>query len=241
MIVTKMDACIWKRALAKHFGVSARGKWLQLAVDIECVSLGLKPAYLLDTVRPDGAKLCSLLEEVLSSERKQWLKELIVLIVDSDVLLVNWRSLQNVFNRTSGTGSKIFISDHETMARVYVDITQSRTRTNETRSDHANEHHISLENGTALATEIEADCQAWFSSVSAAFQSLPKSKERQLPCLAAAVGPRLNICTLFGRVLGYPVVYWFEHFENSLDMVELTNYRVTVSSVGQRGVGNVKV
>ena len=238
-----MDASSWKSALAKYFGVSARGKWLQLAVDVECVALGLKPAYLLDTVRPDGTKLCSLLEEVLSSsERKLWLKELIVLLVDSDVLLVNWRSLQNVFNRASDTDSKRLNSDHETMSRVYVDITRSRTHTDGTRSEHASERHISLESGTTLASEIEGECQMWFSSVLAAVQSLPNSEERQLPCLTTALDPRLNVCTLFGKALGYPVVYWFEPVEGySLDMVELTNYRVTVSSVGQRRVGNVKV
>ena len=41
----------------------------------------------------------------------------------------------------------------------------------------------------------------------------------------------LNLCTLFGQLLGYPVVYWFDVERGySLDMVELVCYSVTVTS-----------
>ena len=40
----------------------------------------------------------------------------------------------------------------------------------------------------------------------------------------------LNVCTLFGQLLGYPVVYWFDTDRgHSLDMVELVCYSVICS------------
>lgn len=39
----------------------------------------------------------------------------------------------------------------------------------------------------------------------------------------------INLCTLFGRLLGYPLVYWFDpEIGYSLDMVDLVCYTVTV-------------
>ena len=39
----------------------------------------------------------------------------------------------------------------------------------------------------------------------------------------------LNVCTLFGQLLGYPVVYWFDlELGHSLDMVELVCFTVCV-------------
>ena len=41
----------------------------------------------------------------------------------------------------------------------------------------------------------------------------------------------LNLCTLFGQLLGYPVVYWFDSLKGySLDMVELVCHSVSVTS-----------
>ena len=61
-----MDAR-WRRALKKHFGASSCNKWSQLAADVQCVAVGLKPVYLLDSLQLDGTLLCFLLEDVLSS------------------------------------------------------------------------------------------------------------------------------------------------------------------------------
>lgn len=216
--------------LKKYFGASSCGKWRQLSADVHCVALGLKPAYLLDTLQPDPSRFCSLLNHVLSAgavsddelqQRKgvKWWRELRIVSVESDVLLVNWTAIQDLFQNCL-------------FSRVYVNIGRSGSPPDSAvdRTD----AHISIE----CSPGIEEKCQQWYSELSATEHTetdpiSPSSDGRgiALKCLSVALPPDLNVCTLFGRLLGYPVVYWFPPAgQYSLDMVELVNYRVAVSS-----------
>ena len=47
----------------------------------------------------------------------------------------------------------------------------------------------------------------------------------------------LNVCTLFGLLLGYPIVYCFDTKRGySLDMVDLVCYTLTISSIASDSV-----
>ena len=223
----------WRRALKKHFGASSCNKWSQLAADVQCVGVGLKPVYLLDSLQPDGTKLCSLLEDVLSSteEGKQWLRDLCVLVVKSDILLVNWSAVQNTFS-SSGKSN------------TYVIITKP-TQTPGSPSMADPDEFIRVERASALAAQIEKEASVWYANVLAEVGKLysSNSEEKLLQCVDTVVPPGMNVCTLFGRLLGYPVIYWFDPVQGySLDMVELAHYSVAVSTVAVHSrVRNVKV
>ena len=216
----------WRSEIKKHYGASMCSKWYQLAADVHCVAVGLKPAYLLDTLPPDPALLCSLLDHVLSDHEQlqsgqqirgvphvvEWQEELRVVSIGSDVLVINRTALQNLFQDSPC---------------VYVDVSRSeRERCTATADSHIHIQHSS---------EVEDQCRQWYSEFCAAEKALTGSTSSAgVRLLHVALSPDVNVCTLFGRLLGYPVVYWFNTTaEYSLDLVELVNYKVTVSSTGQ--------
>ena len=244
---------MWREGLKKHFGASSCSKWRQLAADVQCVALGIKPAYLVDSLKPDAVKFCSLLEDVLSpistladddhqthaglgvrydhlqasvgfGVSSKWLSELRVVSVGSDVLLLNWTTVQDMFQNPQSSC-------------IYVDIGKSTDSCGGSRAGgHAADAHISVES----APGIEENCRLWFSQLSkqedeASHSESDDKSKGVLMCLSTEVPSDLNMCSLFGRLLGYPVVYWFDPAgEYSLDLVDLTNYHVTVSSASHQ-------
>ena len=227
---------MWREGLKKHFGASSCSKWRQLAADVQCVALGIKPAYLVDSLKPDAAKFCSLLEDVLSpistpadddhqthaglGVSSKWLSELRVVSVGSDVLLLNWTTVQDMFKNPQSSC-------------IYVDIGKSTDSCGGSRAGgRAADAHISVES----ALGIEEKCRLWFSQLSkqedkASHSESDDESKGVLTCQSTEVPSDLNMCSLFGRLLGYPVVYWFDPAgEYSLDLVDLTNYHVKVSS-----------
>ena len=232
---------MWREGLKKHFGASSCSKWRQLAADVQCVALGIKPAYLVDSLKPDAVKFCSLLEDVLSpistpadddhlqasaglGVSSKWLSELRVVSVGSDVLLLNWTTVQDMFQNLQSLC-------------IYVDISKSTDSCGGSRAvDRAADAHISVES----APGIEEKCRLWFSQLSkqedeASHSESDDKSKGVLTCLSTEVPSDLNMCSLFGRLLGYPVVYWFDPAgEYSLDLVDLTNYHVTVSNTSHQ-------
>ena len=214
----------WRSGLKKFYGASSCSKWQQLAGDVQCVSVGLKPAYLLDTILPDPALLCSLLDHILlvqSSDQHQkavdvteWKNELRVVGIGSDVMIVNLTTIHDLFRSSSP---------------VYLDISKHEGQNDS--NDHSDAHI-----GIHCSSEVEDKCREWYSELCAA----DRSCEMQTGCASSSAGvrllsvalpPDLNVCTLFGRLLGYPAVYWFNtNTDYCLDLVELVNYQVTVSS-----------
>lgn len=217
---------IWRTSLKKYFGTSSCRKWYQLAVDVQCVVLGLKPAYLLDVLQPDPARFCSLLNDVLPAtcstmsdmlqqRRIQWWDELCVVSMESDVLLVNRTAIQDLFQSSQELASSC----------VYVDISNTESAKN---SPDCTDTHIGV---VRCSSEIEKKCQTWYSDHVEGSSTPPGTGTTVLRCSPSALPPDLNMCTVFGRLLGYPVVYWFQPASGyNLDMVQLVNYHVTASS-----------
>jgi hypothetical protein len=217
----------WKSGLKKYFGASSCSKWHQLAADVQCVALGLKPAYLLDTLTPDPALFCSLLthvsselhrDEMLSSglvAKCTW-SELRVVSVGSDVLVVNWTAIQELFRKH---------------LCVYVNIGKTGGPCQSTGD--LTDAHISVER----SPEVEKKCRQWCSELIATehprtdAECFDTSECSRVKMVSVTLTPGMNLCTLFGRLLGYPVVYWFPPTAGySLDLVELVNCHVTASS-----------
>lgn len=232
---------IWRASLKKYFGASSCRKWYQLAVDVQCVVLGLKPAYLLDVLQPDPARFCSLLNDVLPAicstmsdmhqwRKTEWWNELCVVSVERDVLLVNRTAIQDLFQSSQQLASS--------RSCVYVDISNSKG------SPDCTDAHIGV---VECSLEVEKKCRIWYAEHVEA-SSTPPGRDAAgtiaLKCLPSSLPPDLNMCTVFGRLLGYPVVYWFQPATSyNLDMVQLVNYHVTASSTtcGSGGSHMIKV
>lgn len=211
----------WKESLKKHFGPSSCSKWRQLATDVQCVVLGLKPAYLLDCLEPHAPKLCSVVEDALHLQRRwtngedeeceQTLRVFRIVSVGSDVLVVNWDCLREAF-KLQGQADCSF-----------VDVSKPHPA-QPTRSRGL------LRRESALVASIEEEMNSWYSYLLAEDDKLhlsPSKNGKLLKLLSTAVLPGLNVCTLFGRLLGYPVVYWFDPAVGySLDMTELKLYHI---------------
>ena len=209
----------WKLGLKKFYGVSACSKWQQLAVDVECVATGLKPAYLLDSLPPNPRLFCSFLDYVLSESQRsavmrQWLHELRVVTIGDDVLVINKTAVGELFQNSC----------------VYVDISKSESRAKSEQPD----AHIRIRS----SSDVEEQCRHWYSTMVATDELQQSkadddgpSKAGSVMLLSVPLQPDLNVCSLFGRLLGYPVVYWFPpSTDYCLDTVDLMRHQVTLSS-----------
>ena len=215
----------WKLGLKKYYGASTHRKAQQLAVDTECVANGLKPAYLLDALAPDAClfhsflnhTLCKIMEQSgthRSALIQKWISELRVVSVASDVLLViNMTGVQNLFWESSQTC-------------IYVDINNTKAGGEECMS-------------VCHSPAIEEQCRQWYTALVAADhqqqQQQPETHDSRggqagVKLLSVPPLPDMNLCTLFGRLLGYPVVYWFPPSTSyDLDFVKLIRHQVTIS------------
>ena len=230
----------WKAGLRRCYGASSSRKWYKLSADVYYVAMGLKPAYLLDTLKPDPSLFCSLLNYVFSELLRQgkhhvsdkvvkWQSELRVVSVGSDVVLVNLSALRDLFQES-----------HQTLC-AYVDIGKPLSQHGSTCSV-CTDSHIHLH----CFSEVEDKCRQWYSLLLETETSLTPAascsgSSETASCLrlmAVEPTPDLNVCALFGRLLGYPVVYWFPpSIGYSLDHVELVNYRVSASSKDHGAAG----
>ena len=227
-MLKRREDSAWKQGLKKFYGVSASRKWQKLAADIECVANGLKPAYLLDTLSPNPHLFRSFLDHVLSEQRgsgpqrsavvQKWLVELRVVSLGSDVLLINKTAVEKLFQSSC----------------VYVDISETENRTRSEKPD----VHIRIHS----SSDVDEQCRHWYSTLMATElqqTALEPSKSNSVILLSAPLEPDLNVCTLFGRLLGYPVVYWFPpSTDYCLDYVDLVRHQVTLSS-GSHILGKV--
>ena len=219
------EESIWRHGLKLYYGASACRNWKQLSVDIECVAVGLKPAYLLDTLAPDPPhRFHSFLNYVLLEISKQgdpnrsaaiqrWLGELRVVALGSAVLVLNKTSVGEMFHSSSQTC-------------VYVDISKAETGVTYEQND----AHINIHTSSA----VEKQCKEWYGAMVASEQQQTESSGREnatdVKLLSVPPLPEMNVCTLFGRLLGYPAVYWFPpSADYTLDFVNLVRHKVTIS------------
>ena len=82
---------LWRECLKNCFGGSAARKAAQLHDDITCLSHGLKPALLLDYIRPDSTALQLFLRTL--RRHNVALPELTILVVNEDIFLIHLPTL----------------------------------------------------------------------------------------------------------------------------------------------------
>ena len=95
---TSEEERLWRECLKNCFGRSAARKAAQLHDDITCLSLGLKPALLLDYIRPDSTALQRFLRTL--RRHNVALPELTILVLNEDIFLIHLPTLQQSYNRS---------------------------------------------------------------------------------------------------------------------------------------------
>ncbi|KAK7479779.1 hypothetical protein BaRGS_00028959 [Batillaria attramentaria] len=201
----------WAKLTAQHLGKRLTGKWQHFMLDLLCVDYGLKPALLLDFAVADVSAVHSLLKALQDSNLLQS-RQLKILCIGMDVLVVN----MNVFRDRllSDTCEEIFSQ------YCFVDVSANLEKP-EILSWDSDSLHPTRTCFLGLMDELQSEKETCSLSLD-----------------GDAVGHLPNPSTLFGVLLDYPVVYWYdmsvEAQENCLSMVPLTNFTLEAAVTDRR-------
>lgn len=206
----------WRECLKKHFGAPSSRKWYRLYADVVCVLLGLKPALLVDYIPTDGPKFGSFLQDVLGNESiltAAHSPKLCVFQLGDDTVLSNVEYLGLTPECSGGTSVQ------------YVDIAKDMRQPCVLPLEAAKAREEEYLKWCGTVKERLNKQEAVDGSRDKLYIPMVRGESSDFKCQ--------NLCTLFGRLLGYPVVYWFEPEKSySLDMVDLVCYSVAICSVG---------
>lgn len=234
----------WKRSFKKHFRRSLQSKNSHFRFAVSCALLGIKPVHLVDNLPPDPHKLQQLLQEVLqpcdfasksceqritSHDQTSHCPQLCILAIEQDVLLLNYTALK--VSRVCG-----FLL---TPRPVFIDITRGILKPK-----------VIDENDIHQIEQSFLDCIE--KSILSLESESSKLNGEHIPVIhhcchgdhAGGHGTEVNLCSLFGQLLGYPVVYWFDTSKGySLDMEKLVQHCVVarIEKVGPSNEGKMQV
>lgn len=187
----------WKRIICGYLGRKMSHKVSNIALDILCVDIGLKPGFLFDygtlTVEQMELLLHSLNKENLTSS-----KNLCAIGVDTDVIVVNPVCLRQYLNFVKTCGSFIDVSVKNELP--------------------------------CLADESKGQIIPSLTTVDMIYRDLRSNVASGRPYMAHILSTA-NVSTIYGLLLGYPVIYWYEHSANEdigqcLSMEPLRNFKV---------------
>ena len=205
-------SAVWKKSICRHFGPASCSKWQQLYTDVVCIHLGLKPSLLLDYLKPDAKRLQLLLQEVQVGMAYPLSPDLLILMIGEDLLLVKTQSV--TISPNSGESAP-------NLACCYVNITKG-IKVPSLLSDE-------------LVVDLEQEFEHWWRGFNHRIHE-SRAEDVGIPILDSGYSLP-NVCSLFGKLLGYPVVYWFDPEQGySLEMVNLICHTVTVCSLSSPGI-----
>jgi len=193
----------WKRLLIKEFGKKAARKWMEAALDIKLVDKGIKPSLLFDHwgVDPDEMK-----NFLVSAQENQLIDaQIVLLVIGLDILLVNIKILRGVnhlYEEKSSKDKKVF----------FIDVSYGLKEPKIVDLEHKNVS-CTYETFHALSKLIN-DIKSDFDVVN--IEDLTNLASFNVPCM-------------FGFLLGYPIVYWYdqkESEENCLSGVALRVFQI---------------
>lgn len=237
------DLARHRLALLKTYGSDTAKKWQQFVFDTFLVASGVKRAWLVDYFQPDAAKLRSVLADVLSHEPNLNWSNLCTVSVNEDLLVLNIEDTLSVCEElvqtTSSMGEEagsVWTQQHDltVCAGVHEFVVLDCS---------GSQHCASVGELKHILTELLPVATALKEKLSA-FKCPPAPPGGAgpdtmcVPHVAITVTAEdVNLCTLFGWLLGYPFVYWFPHSngqsEVGLSMVPLTCYKVCYNSTNE--------
>ena len=203
----------WRETVKKHYGARSSHKWHQIFADITSVLLGLKPSLLLDCLPTDALRFRLFVQEVLPlhwgsvDRHADLIPKLCILKVSEDVLLVNMDCLRCEYN--SGN------SDLPYPSPEFVKITKGV--------------HLPLLASEEEHSAVNKQLAVWYKALLQQITESPDVLDSAAQIPIVNNNDDINRCTLFGWLLNYPVVYWFDpEIGYNLSMVDLVCHTVTV-------------
>ncbi len=219
----------WNSIFCKYFTTSlSRSKYSQFYSDVTCTLVGVKPVLLIDHMIPHPTKLQNFLRDVLICTRTKWCgrdQRYCILSIEGDVLLINltslsrsWKDVTRVYiDITKGLEGPEVLRDVALVSSIeesfigclklifqhnsISELASSNTTTTTTTTA-ATPTTVTVASTTTAATPTTVTTTvASSSSTTTTFPIVEYTN----------VGPSsLNLCSLFGYLLCYPVVYWFD-------------------------------
>ncbi|XP_022100252.1 UPF0739 protein C1orf74 homolog [Acanthaster planci] len=188
--------------MKRYVGRTARKNWREILCDMEAVSSGIKPSFLYDYSCIEPTELSKMVDDLIVSGLL--VKEnLQVLSLGQDSFLANKPLLQETLGE--------FLGALEGGNHMLVDVSAK------------------LEQPQLLDDEGVERIKDHVRDVMMQLQDLSRTP---VTVLELNPKPGWNFSTLFGVLLGYPVVYWFHDVQrcsNCLSMVPLSVYRVSAN------------
>lgn len=219
-VISMDDSHSWRKAVEKHFGLSFGKKWAQLKVDMLCLTHGLKPSLLVDYLPQDLHRLQQFLEDIDLPRccRNAHTGDLCIVDVEQNILITTLSHLKRLTESLKSTASP----DTST-GTMYVDITQHLP----------SPRVVSPETSVLVRHQLLTWCRAVSCKLKLVTTDSERAREHHIPAIEAPPlpGPQSppNLCSLFGQLLGYPTVYWFDTEKDySLSMVDLVHHSLTV-------------
>jgi len=178
----------WKKLFIKEFGKKASRKWMEAAMDIKLVDNGIKPSLLFDHWGVNPIEMKNFL--VSAQESKMINSQIVLLVIGLDILLVNIKIItdMNVFKDESSSIGKnmYFIDVSYGLKEPKVIDTKDKNISCTSETFHALLEFINSKKCVLDVVNIE---------------DLVNLTSFNVPCL-------------FGLLLGYPSVYWYNQKES---------------------------
>ena len=207
----------------KHFSSSYRSRGRRFCSDVRCTLLGIKPAILIDDLPPDAGKIQLFVQEFIHLVGFAGDANVFLLSIGEDVLIVNNSSLSHLVTTSSPP--------------ILLDVTKGNDQPM-IMDDSKRESIISYclkmlpkrSPGYISPTEVAVPIYTIPCSIPQMSPTVVPSPFLPPVHVCSEAVSILNLCTMFGYLLHYPVVYWFDSERgHCLDMEDLVQYKVKVS------------
>ena len=257
--VEKLEYLSYGRIIQRYHGSKASHTWLKYMLDLFSVVYGTKRAWLVDYFAPNPEKLKECVREVLHmfaaqtcsksvSHSLQSQADVCILSVNQDVMLCNVKDVFAVCQSLLRLCSRFTLDqssvDPETDGGIH-EVTGCKFTV--LSDDSSKLPHLATSKEVAV---IMQELSIFASLVVNKLFPLMSTKgngelgasgiqglQNEIPFVSIEVPMNINMCTVFGWLIGYPVVYWFPtsileencDFSLGLSMLPLSCYKIHCS------------
>ena len=244
--IRKLDCSWYRTVIQRHHGNKTAAKWMQYITDLFSVTCGVKRAWLIDYFAPNAEKLQNCSSEVfqvfdLASTNvgdDTPVGDVCIVSLNEDLMFWNVKEVIIACQSLLQLDSK-----HQPSVQDVVETTVPKfTVLSQNGEFHLASHKEFEEIIQELLTVVNLVLRELLPLAGGdkCYSHYEKSGNKQfpskvlIPLVKLNIPAHINMCTVFGWLIGYPVVYWFstsilDTFDSSLglSMVPLLCYKVT--------------
>ena len=243
--IKKLDGSWYRTVIQRHHGNKTAAKWMQYITDLFSVTCGIKRAWLIDYFAPNAEKLQNCLSEVfqvfeLASSKvgdDTHIGDVCIVSLNEDLMVWNVEEVIIACQSLLKFDSKHHPSVQDVLKTTVPKFT--------VLSQNGEPHLASLKELDGILQELLTVADLVLKELlpltggDECYSNSKKSGNKQfpskvlIPLVKLNIPAHINMCTVFGWLIGYPVVYWFstsilDTFDSGLglSMVPLLCYKV---------------